>query len=69
MRITVLTMVRALGGDATAFAKHSSVQVTDESYIDEALILAMKQGVWPPKDINPEKPRSGWLSRWFGRAG
>lgn len=66
IRITVLTMIEALGGDATAFARHSSRQVTDESYIDQALILAMKKGVWPP-DIDPEKPK-GWR-RWFGRAG
>jgi integrase len=67
MRITVLTMIRALGGDPTAFAKHSSTQVTDESYIDEALILAMQQGIWPPPNLNPEKP-GGWLKRWLGRA-
>lgn len=69
LRITVLTMIRALGGDATAFAKHSSPQVTDESYIDDALVLAMQQGVWPPQNLNPERPDSGWLKRWLGRAG
>ncbi len=66
MRITVFTMIRGLGGDATAFARHSSPQVT-ESYIDQALLLAMKQGVWPP-NTNPERPKGGWR-RWFGRAG
>lgn len=68
MRITVLSMIRALGGDPTAFAKHSSQSVTDESYIDEALVLAMKQGIWPPGNLNPEKPSGGWLRRWLGRA-
>ncbi len=69
MRITVLTMVRALGGDATDFAKHSSKQVTDDSYIDDALILAIQKGVWPPVDINPEGSKAGWLKRFFGKAG
>jgi len=66
MRITVFSMIEGLGGDATAFARHSSRQVTDESYIDQALVLAMRKGVWPPS-TNPERPK-GWR-RWFGRAG
>lgn len=66
MRVTVLTMIEGLGGDAAAFARHSSRRVTDESYIDQALLLAMKKGVWPP-NLNPEKPK-GWR-RWFGMAG
>jgi len=63
MRITVLTMVKAMGGDATAFAKHSSPRVT-ESYIDEAIILAMQKGSWPPKNLNPEAKKIGWL-QWL----
>lgn len=66
IRITVLTMIEAMGGDPTAFARHSSRAVTDESYIDQALLLAMKKGVWPPT-IDPEKPK-GWR-RWIGRTG
>lgn len=65
MRVTVFTMIEGMGGDATAFARHSSRQVTDESYIDQALLLAMKHGVWPP-NMNPERPK-GWR-RWFRSA-
>jgi integrase len=68
LRITVLSMVRGLGGNATEFAKHSSSAVTDESYIDEAIVMCMTKGVWPPKNIDPEKSRN-WLLRLFGRAG
>lgn len=66
MRITVLSMIEALGGDPTAFARHSSRQVTDDSYIDQAIVLAIKKGVWPP-NTNPERPK-GWR-KWFSRVG
>jgi hypothetical protein len=62
-----LSMVRGLGGNATEFAKHSSTSVTD-GYIDEAIVMCMTKGVWPPKNIDPEKSRN-WLLRLFGRAG
>lgn len=46
MRKTVLTQIAVLGGDATAFAGHSSAAVT-EAYIDKAIVLAAQRGVWP----------------------
>jgi integrase len=68
-RITVLSMIKGRGGDPTDFAKHSSPAVT-EAYIDEALVMAMKAGEWPPKDVNPEKPAAGptWR-RWLRISG
>lgn len=66
MRITVFTMIEANGGNATAFAKHSSRRVT-ESYIDGTIIAACQKGAWPTDDVRPDKPQ-GWLKRLF-RAG
>lgn len=52
MRVTVLTAIDAAGGDACAFARHSSRTVTD-SYIDRELTMASQAGVWPPVDFDP----------------
>lgn len=56
MRITVLTMVEASGGNATDFARHSSRRVT-EAYIDRELLLAHQKGVWPRDDFDPLTPK------------
>lgn len=67
MRVTVLTRIKLLGGDPTAFARHSDPRVT-EAYIDQALLAAHRDGVWPPADLNPEQRPKGWRS-WFGVLG
>jgi integrase len=64
MRVTVFTWIEAHGGNATAFARHSSRRVT-EAYIDHALVLAMQRGSWPRSDFNPEQPKR----KWFGLLG
>jgi integrase len=67
MRITVFTAIEAGGGDATAFARHSSRAVT-ESYIDRAIIAACQRGQWPIDDIRPDQPPPGFWRRWWRRA-
>lgn len=66
MRITVLTLVQAHGGNATEFARHSSARVT-ESYIDRTLLMAHDKGDWPrdydPLDPTPENGRKPWWLR------
>lgn len=66
MRITVFTAIEASGGDATAFARHSSRAVT-ESYIDRAIIAACQRGQWPRDDVRPDQGPPGIWWRWFGR--
>jgi integrase len=65
MRITVFTMIECGGGDATAFARHSSRQVTDDSYIDRTLTVALSKNKWPP-DAVPFTTKRSLLSRLFG---
>ena len=64
MRRTVLTMIECNGGNATAFAQHSSRKVT-ESYIDSAMVMAHSTADWP-RDINPEKKAKSWWKRMVG---
>lgn len=58
MRITVFTAIEAAGGDATAFARHSS----------RAIIAACQRGQWPIEGLRPDQPPPGFWRRWFGRA-
>lgn len=56
IRRSVLTQIEAMGGDAQAFARHSSRRVTD-AYIDRSILAAQSRGVWPPPD------RPSWIRR------
>lgn len=64
MRVTVFSWIEAYGGNATAFARHSSRRVT-EAYIDRALLFATQRGDWPKKDFDPERQPKKWF-RLFG---
>lgn len=66
MRATVLTMIEAHGGNAQAFARHTTRAVT-EAYLDQSIITACRQGVWPLEAVTPHQPR-GWR-KWLGITG
>ena len=64
LRRTVLTMIEVAGGDATAFARHSSRRVTKESYLDQRILAAVKKQVWP---LPPKSAKHGFFD-WLRRA-
>jgi integrase len=66
LRRTVLTHIEALGGDATAFARHSSRRVTEESYLDQRILAAVKKQVWPAPPKSGKHGFFDWLRRAAG---
>lgn len=65
LRRTVLTQVELRGGNATAFARHSSRRVTEASYLDRAQLLAAEgDGVWPAP-ATPASPQEQPRPRWW----
>jgi integrase len=66
MRVTVLSMIEVKGGNATKFARHSSRQVTEESYLDQTMMADSRRKVWPPEEGRPGRSTDGVLSRVLG---
>lgn len=64
LRRTVLTHIELLGGNATAFARHSSRRVTEASYLDQRILAAHSEHVWPA----PPKAKKHGLLDWLRRA-
>lgn len=64
LRRTVLTEIELRGGNATAFARHSSRRVTEQSYLDQGRLAAEQSGVWP---ADPEAPAAVPFWRFWQR--
>lgn len=63
LRVSVFTRIEMAGHDASKFAKHSDRKTT-EAYLDQLMLGAQRKGVWPPVEVDPEKPAGSWRNLW-----